>query len=53
VIIIQQPTQSLLASKDPPTGKVRWSWSRKQQVVVFALMISLGVIMRAELGQDS
>jgi hypothetical protein len=50
VIVLQQPTQSLLASNGPLTGRFRGSWPSKQQLIVFALMISLGVIMLLELG---
>ncbi len=48
VIVLQQPAQSLLASHDPPTGGVLGICPRKQQLIVFALMISLSLIMFAE-----
>ena len=49
VIILEQSAQSLPASNRPSMGNSAWVRLRKQQLVVFALMVPLGVVMIAEI----
>ena len=48
VIVLQQTTQSLLASNHPSAIRSWRTGSRKQDCVVLALMISFGVVTFAE-----
>ena len=51
VIVLQQTTQSLLASNHPSAIRSWQTCSRKQECVVLALMVSFGVVMFAEVCQ--
>ncbi len=51
MIIPEQPAQSLLALNDSPIRRSRWILPRTQQLVSFALMVSLGVVMLNEFGE--
>ena len=50
LIVLEQPTSSLLASNPPTKGRFQWSGSRKQQLIAFALVISFGVVVLLEFG---
>src|SRR4029077_11155134 len=49
VIILEQSAQSLPTANRPSTGNSGWARPSKQQLVVFALMVPLGVVMIAEI----